>query len=129
MLGVNIDIGRFPLQVTVTEPIAPLIPHLIYSAVGKLSLKHAANGGCIIGGGWAAHVRADGGLATSPDNFAGNMAVAAGVVPRLAQARTIRIWTVWVNGTPNWRPIIGEAPGSRASIVRCSRGSVSVKGR
>ncbi len=111
MLGMQIDLGGFPLQVTVTEPVAPLIPHLIYSAAGKLSLKQAANGGCIIGGGWAAHVREGGGLATNPVNFAGNMAMAAGVVPHLAHARTIRSWTAWVNGTPDWRPIIGEAPG------------------
>lgn len=111
MLGVQIDLGGFPLQVTVTEPVAPLIPHLIYSAAGKLSLKQAANGGCIIGGGWAADIRKQGGLATNPVNFAGNMSMAAGVVPRLAQARTIRSWTAWVNGTPDWRPIIGEAPG------------------
>lgn len=110
MLGMQIDLGGFPLQVTVTEPIAPLIPHLVYSAAGKLSLKQAANGGCIIGGGWSADVRSHGGLATNPVNFAGNMAMAAGVVPRLAQARTIRSWTAWVNGTPDWRPIIGEAP-------------------
>lgn len=110
MLGMQIDLGGFPLQVTVTEPIAPLIPHLVYSAAGKLSLKQAANGSCIIGGGWLADVRKHGGLATNPANFAGNMAMAAGVVPRLAQARAIRSWTAWVNGTPDWRPIIGEAP-------------------
>jgi sarcosine oxidase, subunit beta len=45
MLGVSLDIGGFPLQVTVTEPVAPLIPHLVYSAAGKLSLKQVANGG------------------------------------------------------------------------------------
>ena len=111
MLGMQIDLGGFPLQVTVTEPVAPLISHLIYSAAGKLSLKQAANGGCIIGGGWSADVRRHGGLVTNPINFAGNMAMAAGVVPRLAQVRTIRSWTAWVNGTPDWRPIIGEAPG------------------
>lgn len=111
MLGMRIDLGGFPLQVTVTEPVAPLIPHLIYSAAGKLSLKQAANGGCIIGGGWAADVRADGALAINPARFAGNMAMAAGVVPCIAHARTIRGWTAWVNGTPDWRPIIGEAPG------------------
>ena len=110
MVGMTIDLGGFPLQVTVTEPVAPIIPHLVYSAAGKLSLKQAANGGCIIGGGWAAGLRPDGGLATDPVNFAGNMAMAAGVVPMLGQARTLRSWTAWVNGTPDWRPIIGEAP-------------------
>ncbi len=110
MVGMKIDLGGFPLQVTVTEPVAPLIPHLIYSAAGKLSLKQAANGGCIIGGGWAAQVRPDGGLSTNPANFSGNMVMAADVVPSLGQARTLRSWTAWVNGTADWRPIIGEAP-------------------
>jgi sarcosine oxidase, subunit beta len=41
MLGVSIGLHGFPLQVTVTEPIAPLIPHLVYSAAGPLSAKQA----------------------------------------------------------------------------------------
>jgi sarcosine oxidase subunit beta len=111
MLGVRVALQGFPLQVTVTEPLAPLIPHLVYSAAGKLSLKQAANGGCIIGGGWPARERAGGGLATDPRSLSGNMAMAAGVVPAMARARALRSWTAWVNGTADWRPIIGEAPG------------------
>lgn len=112
MLGVDITIDGFPLQVTVTEPVAPLIPHLVYSAAGKLSLKQAANGGCIIGGGWPAARRADGTLATDPQSLTGNMGVAADVVPKLGQIRAVRSWTAWVNGTPDWRPILGEVPGT-----------------
>ncbi len=111
MLGMSLDIGGFPLQVTVTEPVAPLIPHLVYSAAGKLSLKQVANGGCIVGGGWPARVRAGGTLATDAKSLAGNMVMAAGVVPAMAGARALRSWTAWVNGTPDWRPILGEAPG------------------
>ncbi|MFV1876130.1 NAD(P)/FAD-dependent oxidoreductase [Nioella sp.] len=110
MLGLVIEIDGFPLQVTVTEPVAPMIPHLIYSAAGKLSLKQALNGGCIIGGGWSAAKRPDGTLATDPVSLSGNMAIAADVVPRLGQIRALRSWTAWVNGTPDWRPIIGEVP-------------------
>lgn len=110
MLGLKIDIDGIPLQVTVTEPVAPLIPHLVYSAAGKLSLKQAANGGCIIGGGWPAATRADGSLATDPVSLTGNMAMAAGVVPQVGQMRALRSWTAWVNGTPDWRPILGEMP-------------------
>lgn len=110
MVGLAIDLEGFPLQVTVTEPIAPLIPHLVYSAAGKLSLKQAANGACIVGGGWPARVREGGALATDPRSLAGNMAMAAGVVPAMARVRALRSWTAWVNGTPDWRPIIGEAP-------------------
>lgn len=110
MLGVDIEIDGFPLQVTVTEPVAPLIPHLVYSAAGKLSLKQAANGSCIIGGGWPAARREDGTLATDPVSLTGNMGVAADVVPKLGQIRALRSWTAWVNGTPDWRPILGEVP-------------------
>jgi sarcosine oxidase subunit beta len=39
------------------------------------------------------------------------MAVAADVVPALGQVRAVRSWTAWVNGTPDWRPILGEVPG------------------
>ena len=110
MLGVDIVIDGFPLQVTVTEPVAPLIPHLVYSAAGKLSLKQAANGGCIIGGGWPAAQREDGTLATNPSSLTGNMGMATEVVPAVGQMRAVRSWTAWVNGTPDWRPILGEVP-------------------
>ncbi|MBT8455297.1 MAG: FAD-binding oxidoreductase [Rhodobacteraceae bacterium] len=111
MVGVSVGLEGFPLQVTVGEPCAPIIPHLIYSAAGKLTLKQAPNGGLIVGGGWAAQVREGGGLATNPVNFAANMALAAEVVPAVASARTVRSWTAWVNGTADWRPVIGEAQG------------------
>lgn len=111
MVGVSVPIEGFPLQVTVSEPVAPIIPHLIYSAAGKLTLKQAPNGGLIVGGGWAARVREGGGLVTDPAHFAANMGLAAEVVPAVAAVRTLRSWTAWVNGTADWRPVIGEAPG------------------
>jgi sarcosine oxidase subunit beta len=117
MLGLRIEIDGFPLQVTVTEPVAPLIPHLIYSAAGKLSLKQAPNGGCIIGGGWPAAKRSDGSLTIDPVSLTGNMAMAAGVVPQVGQMRALRSWTAWVNGTPDWRPILGEMPEARGFFL------------
>jgi glycine/D-amino acid oxidase-like deaminating enzyme len=117
MLGVNIEIDGFPLQVTVTEPVAPLIPHLVYSAAGKLSLKQASNGGCIIGGGWPAALRSDGTLATDATSLTGNMSVAADVVPNLGAMRAVRSWTAWVNGTPDWRPILGEVPSCKGFFL------------
>jgi len=116
MVGTALDIKGFPLQVTVTEPVAELIPHLVYSAAGKLSLKQVANGGCVIGGGWPARERADGVLVTDPKSLAGNMGIAADVVPAMARARALRSWTAWVNGTPDWRPILGEDPNCSGVI-------------
>lgn len=111
MLGVIIVLEGVPLQATVTEPVAPLIPHLVYAASGKFTAKQAPNGTCLIGGGWMARARPDGTLVTDPANLTGNMVRAAGVIPALARARVVRSWTAMVNGTPDWRPIIGEAPG------------------
>jgi sarcosine oxidase subunit beta len=108
MLGINIALDGVPLQVTVTEAVAPLIPHLVYSAAGKLSAKQALNGTCLIGGGWQATKRSDGTLVTNPANLTGNMANAASIIPALAKIRAVRSWTATVNGTPDWRPIIGE---------------------
>ena len=108
MLGTRLDISGVPLQVTVTEPLAQIVPHLVYSAAGKLTLKQLENGGCVIGGGWTARERSDGALVTDPVNFAGNMTMAAAVAPAIAGARALRSWTAWVNGTPDWRPILGE---------------------
>ncbi len=112
MLGLTIGLEGVPLQVTVTEPVAPLIPHLVYAASGKFTAKQAPNGTCLIGGGWLARTRADGTMVTDPANMTANMVRAADVIPALAQARAVRSWTAMVNGTPDWRPIIGEAPGT-----------------
>ena len=112
MLGITIALEGVPLQVTVTEPVAPLIPHLVYAASGKFTAKQSPNGTCLIGGGWMARTRADGTMVTDPASMTGNMLRAAGVIPALAQARAVRSWTAMVNGTPDWRPIIGEAPGA-----------------
>ncbi|WP_420406767.1 NAD(P)/FAD-dependent oxidoreductase [Hoeflea sp.] len=117
MLGIDIALQGVPLQVTVTEPVAPLIPHLLYSAAGKLSLKQARNGSCLIGGGWHARRLADGRLVTNPAHLAGNMTNAANLVPSLGQARAVRSWTATVNGTEDWRPIIGEVPGHKGFFL------------
>lgn len=117
MLGISIDLQGVPLQVTVTEPVERLIPHLVYSAAGKLSLKQAHNGSCLIGGGWHARRLADGRLATNPVHLAGNMTNAANLVPALGQARAVRSWTATVNGTEDWRPIIGEVPGHKGFFL------------
>jgi sarcosine oxidase, subunit beta len=111
MLGLDLAIDGLPLQVSVTEPVAPLVHHLLYSAAGKLTLKQMANGTCLIGGGWPSRRRADGSLALDPASLVANLAIAVATVPALAEARIARSWPAIVNGTADWRPLIGEAPG------------------
>ena len=45
------------------------------------------------------------------------MVNAARVIPALGQIRAVRSWTATVNGTADWRPIIGEVPGHQGFFL------------
>jgi glycine/D-amino acid oxidase-like deaminating enzyme len=111
MVGVELPIEGHPIQVSVTEKIAPLVPHLVYFAGGKLSMKQTPEGTLLIGGGWPAHLDAASGLlSVDPRSLAANLAIALRVVPRLRDVALVRTWPAIVNGTADWKPIIGELP-------------------
>ena len=112
MLGLALPIEGHPIQVNVTEPVEPFIPHLVYFAGEKLTLKQAKNGSLLIGGGWPARWSNVAGRPTvGLDSLRANLATAAAVVPRVASARLLRVWPAIVNGTADWKPILGEVPG------------------
>jgi glycine/D-amino acid oxidase-like deaminating enzyme len=111
MLGFDLDIQGYPIQVNVTEPTAPLVKHLVYFAGEKLTLKQTRLGSFLIGGGWPAlwdslHQR----LAVNPASLFANLKTAVTVVPELAQVNMIRTWPAMVNGTADWRPVLGPLP-------------------
>jgi glycine/D-amino acid oxidase-like deaminating enzyme len=108
LLGLDLAVEGFAIQATVTEPVGPVVGHLLYSAAGKLTLKQMANGTVVIGGGWPAHGAAR--LSVNPVSLAGNMRHAIEVVPALAAVRAVRTWPAIVNGTADWLPLVGEAP-------------------
>jgi glycine/D-amino acid oxidase-like deaminating enzyme len=111
-LGIDLPIEANPIQVNVTEPVEPFIPHLVYSAGEKLTLKQAKNGSLLIGGGWPARWSASAERPTvDMASLRSNLAIAASVVPRVASARLLRVWPAIVNGTADWKPILGEVPG------------------
>jgi sarcosine oxidase, subunit beta len=111
LLGIAIDVQGFAIQVAVTERVGPLIPHLVYSAGDKLTLKQNQAGSILIGGGWPARWHSRGYPSTDPDSLQRNMAVALAAVPALGALRVIRTWAAVVNGTDDWKPILGEVPG------------------
>jgi D-hydroxyproline dehydrogenase subunit alpha len=111
MLGVKIPVKGAPLQMIVTEAAPPLVSHLIAHADRHLSMKQAATGGLIIGGGWTATFdeamhfnRAE------RASIEGNLWVAGQVLPALAGLHVIRCWA-GMNVNIDGAPIIGEAPG------------------
>jgi sarcosine oxidase subunit beta len=111
MVGRPLPIQGFPIQVNVTEPAAPLVPHLVYSAGEKLSLKQAKNGTLLIGGGWPARIGPDGRPRLDRESIVANLGVAMSVVPAVAGLKLVRTWPAIVNGTADWKPILGELPG------------------
>jgi glycine/D-amino acid oxidase-like deaminating enzyme len=112
MLGLTLPIEGHPIQVNVTEPVAPFIGHLIYFAGEKLTLKQARNGSLLIGGGWPARRSAVGGRpVVDLGSLRANLKIAQQVVPAVGAARLLRVWPAIVNGTQDWKPILGEVPG------------------
>jgi glycine/D-amino acid oxidase-like deaminating enzyme len=109
----RLGIEAAPIQVSVTEPMAPFIEPLLYYARAPLTMKQTGAGTVVIGGGWPA--RYDARRRPIPDahSLGQNLALALEVVPALAKVTLMRTWAATVNGTRDWKPIIGELPGAR----------------
>ena len=111
MLGVALDVQGVPIQVSVTAPVERFTSHLVYAAGRRLTLKQAANGTILIGGGWPGALDAQGNPVVDPTSLLGNLAMACAMVPGVAGAELVRSWAAIVNGTADWRPILGKVPG------------------
>ena len=117
-IGLDFAIDGFPIQVSVTEPVAPLIDHLVYAAGDRLTLKQSHHGGFLIGGGWPARLdETTGRLQVDPKSLAGNLRVALRLVPDLAGVQLLRTWPAIVNGTADWLPILGETSSVRGFFM------------
>lgn len=111
MLGVNIPVKGAPLQMIVTEPAPPLVNHLVAHADRHLSLKQAASGGLIVGGGWTAAFSEDMRLNRAErESIEGNLWVAGHVLPAVRGLHMVRCWA-GMNVNIDGAPILGEVPG------------------
>ncbi len=117
LVGVRVDVAAYPIQLSVTEPMDPLVSHLVYAAEDLLTLKQSREGTILIGGGWPAALDPDGHARVRAESLAGNLAVAARVVPELTEARLVRSWAGIVNGTDSWLPMLGELPGTPGFFI------------
>jgi len=117
MLGLRLPITSEPVQVNVTEPVAPLVKHLVYFAGEKLTLKQSVSGSILIGGGWPARTDVNGNAILNPESLRSNLRVAKKVVPAIGRAKLIRTWVGIGNGTPDHRPMIGKIAGVPGLIV------------
>ncbi len=108
MLGIRVDIEAHAIQVAVTEKRPPTLPYLLYFTGEKLTLKQALEGGFLIGGGWPARLK--GHPVVDHRSMIRNLSIAQDVVPALHGVDIVRSWAAMVNGTADWRPILGEVP-------------------
>ena len=76
-----------------------------------LTMKQTQNGTIVIGGGWLAQVDERGRPQVSAESLSRNLAIALQVIPSIAHINVVRTWAATVNGTKNWKPILGEVPG------------------
>jgi sarcosine oxidase subunit beta len=115
LVGVELPVESYPIQVSVTEAVPPLVEHLVYFAGGRLTMKQARVGSLLIGGGWPARVDADAGrLGIDVRSLGANLRLALEVVPRVAGASLLRTWAGICPGLADGRPLLGEldaAPG------------------
>ena len=119
MIGMDLRLEGFPIQVSVTQPTSAMVPHLVYSAGGQLTLKQARHGGFLIGGGWPSRRDGNGRPTVDPSSLQRNLQLATAIVPALRDARLLRTWPAVVNGTADWRPVLGEAPRVAGFFVCC----------
>ncbi|RFB80760.1 FAD-dependent oxidoreductase [Methylovirgula sp. 4M-Z18] len=110
MVGVDVPVFGAPLQMIVTEPVQPLVSRLVAHADRHLTLKQAANGNFIVGGGWTAGLDP---VHQHPrplfESLEGNLWVAQHVVPALRKVHVIRSWAA-MNINIDGAPILGEHP-------------------
>jgi sarcosine oxidase subunit beta len=123
---VNVQLPLLPvgLQMNVTARAPPLLNHLIQHVGKRLSMKQAAAGNLLLGGGWPALLaQRDGGFDLSrrptliPTSLVGNLRAAIDTVPQVAHLALIRCWTGMTTNGVDELPIVGEIPRVRGCYV------------
>lgn len=116
-LGCDVPVMAEPLHMNITEPVAPLVGHLLQHAELSVTLKQFRNGQIVVGGGWPAELR---GTKHQPSvllsSLRGNLRLAAHLVPALRSLRVIRSWA-GINPTVDLLSVIGELPGCAGVYV------------
>lgn len=111
MVGTPVPVFGAPLQMIVTEAVAPSVSQLVAHVDRHLTMKQMKNGNFILGGGWTAgYSETTGYPSCLRDSLEGNCWVARRVIPGLDGVNIIRSWAA-ININIDGAPIVGEMPG------------------
>ena len=109
MVGARLPVAARAQHMNVSEPAPAFMPHLVQHAGRRLTVKQAANGNVIVGGGLPARV--DGaGISVLRESLQRNLGTALGVVPALGGLHLLRTWAGQALITDG-NPILGQLPG------------------
>jgi sarcosine oxidase, subunit beta len=110
LCGLRLPIRAEGLHLNVTEPWERVLGPMLQHIGRRLTLKQAANGTFIVGGGWPARPEPPPRrYSTTWESTAGNLAIALRVLPLLADVRVIRTWSGVMAFTDDLAPIVGES--------------------
>lgn len=110
--GASLPVKTLINQLVVTERLPPVMRTVLGVASGLLSLKQFENGTVLIGGGWQGlGTRESGPIAVRPENFLGNVRLAAHTIPALRDARVVRSWLGLEAELADGLPAVGPLPG------------------
>jgi glycine/D-amino acid oxidase-like deaminating enzyme len=118
MVGLEIPVSGSLLQVHVTEPWPSKLQQMIQHIGRRLTLKQTQFGTFIIGGGWPGGDSA--GREPILETIAGNLTLAARVMPTLGKVRVLRSWCGMIPTTAGRVAILDEyrrAPGFFVAIT------------
>lgn len=109
LAGEAAPVDPVALQMIVTERLPPLARATLGLEGAKLSLKQAAEGGVVIGGGYEAPIGPDWIGRPRPESVAASLATAARLFPALRRARVARVWAGVEGVSADGLPVLGAS--------------------
>jgi glycine/D-amino acid oxidase-like deaminating enzyme len=110
LAGLRLPLRSEGLHLNVTEPRAHVLVPMVQHIGRRLTLKQTESNTFIIGGGWPSRPEpAPKRYTTEWESMAGNVEVAARVVPLLADVRVVRTWSGVMAFSDDLAPVVGES--------------------
>ncbi len=125
MAGLDLPIVTYPLQACVTEPMKPFMDTIVSSADIHVYVYQTDRGELVIGGA-VDHYQSysQRSTLTMLEELASDT---LDLLPDLREVKIMRQWAGLCDMTPDYAPIIGNAPGLDGFILNCGWGTWGFK--